>query len=154
MSFVFAIVHCYCVPVFIMLWCSFTLYKEVIHSEMHRVFTPNAAQSHVRASKQCFYSKDRIAVWVLVWFKCSFLFLSPSLFTHAPLLLLSLPPSVLCCFFLTLDHTQTRVHTRTYSHAYTHCFSLSPSLLSVQLASGLHFPLEPVEGGALLCELV
>lgn len=75
-------------------------------------------------------------------------------FTHAPLLLLSLPPSVLCCFFLTLDHTQTRAHTRTYSHAYTHCFSLSPSLLSVQLASGLHFPLEPVEGGALLCELV
>lgn len=59
---------------------------------------------------------------------------------------LSLPLSCAVSFSLWITHKHACVHTRTYS--------LSPSLLSVQLASGLHFPLEPVEGGALLCELV
>lgn len=47
--------------------------------------------------------------------------------------------------FLCLSHSHWFTHMRT--------LTVSLSLLSVQLASGLHFPLEPVKGGALLCEL-
>lgn len=49
--------------------------------------------------------------------------------------------------FLSVSHTHT--HAYTHMHTLCECFFPSLSLLSVQLASGLHFPLEPVEGGAL-----
>ncbi len=80
------------------------------------------------------------------WLECPFLSLS---FSHMFFCSLSLSLSLSLCLFLCLSHSGSHTHT------CIHSLFLSPSLclLSVQLASGLHFPLEPVEGGALLCEL-
>lgn len=61
-------------------------------------------------------------------------------------LLLSLPPSVLCCFFLTLDHTQTRV--RAHTHIFTCIHSLFLSFSQPpQRTVGLRAPLSTGASG-------